>query len=77
MPTINDLAVGLPIKALCELRPRAVCMVENLQTGLSLSLPDDVLIIMGCGFDVTRLGAVPWFSKVPFAYMGDLDVHGW
>lgn len=76
MPTINDLAVGLPIKALCELRPRAVCMVENLQTGLSLSLPDDVLIIMGCGFDVTRLGAVPWFSKVPFAYMGDLDVHG-
>ncbi len=72
----KDIAVGLPIEALCELKPRAICMVENLQTGLSLSVPDDVLIIMGCGFDVARLGYVPSFFEVPFFYMGDLDIHG-
>ena len=53
-----------------------VAVVENLQTGLSLKVPEDVLIVSGMGAAVKALASVAWARRAQVAYMGDLDQHG-
>lgn len=80
----NLLAQGLPPDALVALPPRVlaqqpvrrVAVVENLQTGLALCVPDDVLIVVGMGTAVQTLADVPWSREAEIFYMGDLDQHG-
>lgn len=72
----SDLIVQLPISAL-TVKPRALVVVENVQTGLAVKdVPEDVPILMGLGFSVRLLSEVPWIRDVPIFYFGDLDMHG-
>lgn len=68
--------VQLPASILSKRKPKAVVIVENLQTGLSIEVPEDVPIFMGLGFGLEALKEVPWLKMVPIFYFGDLDVHG-
>ncbi len=73
---IPGLMVELPDKAMQQWKPRAVVIVENVQTGLSLNAPEDVPVFMGLGFGVDKLKSIAWLKQVPIVYFGDLDVHG-
>lgn len=68
--------VQLPASILVKRKPKAVVIVENLQTGLSIEVPEDVPIFMGLGFGLEALRDVHWLKNVPIFYFGDLDVHG-
>ncbi len=68
--------VQLPASILVKRKPKAVVIVENLQTGLSIDVPEDIPIFMGLGFGLEALKDVHWLKNVPIFYFGDLDVHG-
>ena len=73
-----EAPVALPLEALLSPRtlPRKVAVVENLQTGLSLRIAPDTLVVMGMGAAIEAFSKVPWVSRVPVLYMGDLDQDG-
>lgn len=72
----SNLIVQFPINAL-TVKPRALVVVENVQTGLAVKdVPEDVPILIGLGFSVRLLSEVPWIRDVPIFYFGDLDMHG-
>lgn len=56
--------------------PERLWIIENLQTGLAVRVPENTAVFMGLGFGVDKLRNIEWLSKVPVFYMGDLDVHG-
>ncbi|MDR2350814.1 MAG: DUF2220 family protein [Deltaproteobacteria bacterium] len=57
-------------------RPRAVVIVENLQTGLSMKDLPETVLFTGLGNGAVSLGAVPWVKDLKCLYWGDLDTHG-
>ena len=80
-------ALGLPAPArelamraaeLVELpiQPRSAIVVENEITYLSVDVPKDGIVIWGKGFDVDRVGRLPWLADVDITYWGDIDTHG-
>lgn len=72
----SELPVALPLASLKK-KPRALVILENIQTGLSVKrAPSDVPIVMGLGFQVCRLSELEWVRSVPIYYFGDLDMHG-
>ena len=79
--TLAELAVGELSVRVDELSslpvaPRTVVICENEITYLSVPVPDGGMVIWGKGFDVYRLGRVPWLVDCTIAYWGDLDTHG-
>ena len=36
----------------------------------------DAIVFFGAGFDVLRLGRVPWLRERDVVYWGDIDTHG-
>lgn len=72
----QDAFVALPASVLAQKTVRRAVVVENLQTGLAISVPDDVLIVVGMGMGVRSLADVPWSREASIFYMGDLDQHG-
>ncbi len=80
----NNFAAGIPAEAMVELspavlnlrEPRAVLIVENVQTALSLEAPADVPVLMGMGYGLEILSEIRWIKDVPVLYFGDLDIHG-
>lgn len=71
-----DALAALPVSVLAQGTVRRAVVVENLQTGLAVSVPDDVLIVVGMGMAVRALAEVPWSREASIFYMGDLDQHG-
>lgn len=69
MVTIEQLARRAPAS-------RTVLIVENEQTGLSLTAPRDIPILIGMGYGVAALEEIPWLSDTRILYFGDLDTHG-
>ncbi|MDP3893084.1 DUF2220 domain-containing protein, partial [Nocardioides sp.] len=59
-----------------SLRPRTARVVENEITYLSVDVPRDGVVIWGKGFEVDRVGRLPWLSEVDVTYWGDIDTHG-
>lgn len=51
-------------------------VVENEATFLAMPVPADGIVLWGKGFDVDRLGALPWLRGAELTYWGDLDTHG-
>ena len=51
-------------------------VVENEITYLTVPVPPQGLVIWGKGFDVGRLGSIPWLRDAELHYWGDLDTHG-
>ena len=73
---ITELALRATELAQLPIKPRAAIVVENEVTYLSLKVPDDGLVIWGKGFEVDRVGRLPWLLDVPVTYWGDIDTHG-
>jgi len=51
-------------------------IIENETTCLTVPLPEDGVVIWGKGFEVDRVGALPWLHDALVHYWGDLDTHG-
>lgn len=51
-------------------------VVENETTYLSVPLPHRGIVLWGKGFEVDRIGSLPWLREAPVHYWGDLDTHG-
>lgn len=59
-----------------RIAPRTAIIVENEITYLSLEVPDDGIVIWGKGFEVDRVGRLPWLTDIDVTYWGDIDTHG-
>lgn len=82
-PTLRALVGGLcdieaPVAELAALpiAPRAVVIVENLETGLALPDVPGVAVIMRLGNAVSAVGTLPWLQGADVVYWGDIDTHG-
>lgn len=72
-------AIQLPLAILQAAEPASpvVLIVENVQTGLAVDVPDDVPVFMGLGnAAAATVRALPWMERKAVVYAGDLDVHG-
>jgi hypothetical protein len=83
-PALSQAAGGLcdieaPAAELAALpiAPRAVVIVENLETGLALPELPGTVAVMGLGNAVGAVGALPWLVGAEVVvYWGDIDTHG-
>lgn len=82
-PTLRTAVGGLcdieaPVGELAKLpiAPKAVVIVENLETGLALPNMSGVAVVMGLGNAVSALGTLPWLLEANAVYWGDIDTHG-
>lgn len=73
---LTELAVRDAELAAMTLAPSSALVVENEITYLSVPVPDGGLVLWGKGFEVDRVGRLPWLRGVPVTYWGDLDTHG-
>lgn len=73
---LRDLAAPVDELNRLEVRPRAVLMVENLQTLLALPEMTQVVAIHSSGYAAKGPAAIGWLREVPLVYWGDLDVDG-
>ena len=71
-----DELAALPESVLARACFDRVCIVENLQTGLSLEVPRNVPIVCGMGAAVKAIGRIPSLRGADILYAGDLDQHG-
>ena len=58
------------------MKVRTAIIVENEISYLSLPVPEDSVVLWGKGFEVDRVGALPWLRDAEVHYWGDLDTHG-
>ncbi|GAA2158559.1 DUF3322 and DUF2220 domain-containing protein [Humibacillus xanthopallidus] len=72
----TDAVVRVDELARLELAARRVLVVENEITFLALPPVPDAVAFFGAGFDVLRLGRLPWLRDRDVVYWGDLDTHG-
>lgn len=73
---LTELAVRADELAHLRLSPRIAVVVENEITYLSVPVPGHGVVIWGKGFEVDRVGRLPWLVGVDIVYWGDLDTHG-
>lgn len=82
-PFMRTLVGGLcdieaPVGELAKLpiAPKAVVIVENLETGLALPDLPGVAVVMRLGNAVSALRKLPWLQEADAVYWGDIDTHG-
>ena len=73
---LTELALRADELAALPVRPRSALVVENEVTYLSVPVPAGGLVVWGKGFDVDRVGRLPWLADSDVLYWGDLDTHG-
>lgn len=73
---LSELGVRADEVAALPIAPSAALVVENMVTYLSVPVPAGGVVIWGRGFDVDRVGRLPWLTGVPVDYWGDIDTHG-
>ncbi|HEY5784169.1 MAG TPA: Wadjet anti-phage system protein JetD domain-containing protein [Microlunatus sp.] len=73
---LSEIAVRADELIELGLAPRAAVVIENEITYLSVPVPQDGVVIWGKGFDVDRVGRLPWLVGVDVSYWGDIDTHG-
>ena len=73
---LGDIEAPIEELAALPIAPRALIVVENLQTGLAFPDLPGIALIMGLGYAVDGLAALPWIDSRPVLYWGDLDTHG-
>ena len=72
-----DIEATAPELAALELRPAAVLIVENLESGLALPDLPGVVAFMRLGHGIDLLDGIAWLYDAPqHVYWGDLDTHG-
>ena len=73
---LTELAVRADELAQLSIAPATSLVIENEITYLSVEAPEDGMVIWGKGFEVDRVGRLPWLAKAEVRYWGDLDTHG-
>lgn len=73
---LNDIEAPVGELAMLPIAPRAVVIVENLETGLALPDVPGVAVVMRLGNAVSALGTLPWLRGTDAVYWGDIDTHG-
>ncbi|TXH42875.1 MAG: DUF3322 and DUF2220 domain-containing protein [Actinobacteria bacterium] len=73
---LSELAVRADEAATMAIEPRRALVVENEVSYLSVDVPADGVVIWGKGFDVDRVGRLPWLAGAVVRYWGDIDTHG-
>jgi hypothetical protein len=82
-PMLRTIVGGLcdveaPVGELATLpiAPKAVVIVENLETGLALPDIPGAVVVMRLGNAVSAIGTLPWLQGAGAVYWGDIDTHG-
>ncbi|MGN6089196.1 MAG: Wadjet anti-phage system protein JetD domain-containing protein [Actinomycetales bacterium] len=75
-PGMSELALRAGELADLPIRPRTAFVVENEITYLAVDVPAGGMVLWGKGFDVDRVGRLPWLADVEVVYWGDIDTHG-
>lgn len=73
---LSDLAVRVAELAPLPVKAKRALVIENEITFLSAPVPRDGVAFWGKGFEVDRVGALPWLADADVIYWGDLDTHG-
>jgi hypothetical protein len=77
LPTpLTEMAVRATELAELAIAPRSAVVIENEITYLSVDVPTEGAVIWGKGFDVDKVGRLPWLSDAGIIYWGDIDTHG-
>ncbi|MRR49666.1 MAG: DUF3322 and DUF2220 domain-containing protein [Rhodocyclaceae bacterium] len=74
---LKDIEVSVSELAQLSINPKAILIVENLETGLALPDMDGVVAFMRLGNAVSLLSELPWLRGCSVAYWGDIDTHGY
>lgn len=72
----SELAVRLEELARFPFAARSVVVVENEVTYLAFPTVPGAAVVLGGGYAVSRLAALPWLADRDVVYWGDLDTHG-
>lgn len=73
---LTELAIRVDELAELAIAPQRAIVIENEVTYLSVDVPEHGVVLWGKGFDVDRVGRLPWLAGVDVRYWGDLDTHG-
>jgi hypothetical protein len=73
---LDDLEAPVEEVAALTIQPRAVLIVENLETGLALPELPGIVAILKLGNAVSLLANVSWVANALCVYWGDIDTHG-
>lgn len=77
LPTaLSEATLRVEELAALPVQLQTAVVVENETTYLTLPVPQAGVLLWGKGFEVSRLGALPWLSTAEVHYWGDLDTHG-
>jgi hypothetical protein len=73
---LSDLTARLDELATLDLAVNCAVVVENEITFLTVPVPREGAVLWGKGFEVDRVGSMPWLASAEIIYWGDLDTHG-
>jgi hypothetical protein len=73
---LSDLTVRVAELAALPVKAKRALVIENEITFLGAPAPRDGVAFWGKGFEVDRVGALPWLADADVIYWGDLDTHG-
>jgi hypothetical protein len=77
LPTpLSELSVRADELQRLAITPRAALVIENEISYLSVGVPKGGIVLWGKGFEVDRVGRLPWLAAIPVTYWGDIDTHG-
>lgn len=72
----SELAVRVEELARFPFAARSVVVVENEVSYLAFPSVPGAAVLLGGGYAVSRLAALPWLADRDVVYWGDLDTHG-
>ncbi len=73
---VDELSTPCSQFARLQLKEQRCLITENKMTFLTLPPLSHTFAILGGGFGVSALAAIPWLSQCPMIYWGDLDAQG-
>ncbi len=73
---VTEVALRATELAQLQVKPRMAIIIENEITYLSIDVPADGIVMWGKGFEVDRIGRIPWLVDAEVVYWGDIDTHG-
>ncbi len=73
---LTDLTIPVEQFAGLDLPVERVFVTENKINGLAFPDVPRAIVIMGLGYGLDRLAAIPWLPADDLLYWGDIDTHG-
>lgn len=73
---LSELTARVEELSAISLAAKTALVIENEITFLSVPVPSNGAVLWGKGFEVDRVGSMPWLASAEVTYWGDLDTHG-